>query len=865
MDWFESELIWVIWQQTWQITAVILLVALLLMRFGKHRPHLAYVLWLVVIAKCLTPPIWTSPAGVFCWVQPRRHQQPTPAAVVDPPEVTYRFQPRVSGSTDVERNSPSVAGTTLIAAAPTPSVPESRSFTPLGILLTVWLAGAAGLFSVTSIRCLLVYRRVRHTATLADRRWQAAATCLAKRLRLRRQVQVWITRLPVGPAVVGWWRPTVILPEMITQCRQPADLEAILAHELLHIRRGDLGLSCVQTLVRSLWWFHPLVNWAMRKLSQEIEQCCDEEVLAELGCRPQEYARSLLEILELKRTLRPMPGFPGVRAVEVTSKRMERIMSLGQGCHRRTPWWCWTFAIVLSLIALPGARMITAQTIQDHPAASNTLPLKTKPPKPAAAKPVDVVIPLDLGSEWNQEEAGRRHLTQTLSSGLTPGAQLKLKNNEVRLRGTQQDAEVVRERIELLRQHGPAQVVMEIHLVSADKEEVERLIPDWQMSPHTLQRPTAGGRLDRPIPARDFDRAARGATSIERPLVTLYCEMSDDQTQQVLDALAEKTTSNILFCPKICLFNGMAGSIESGTQRPFVVGVKKGQPLVQTFFEGRAIRVRPWLREEDRIWIDLDFLLSQIHSVTNRKVRSGVRKERVEIQIPRVNKSNLETSFEVREGRHVWLGGIPHPTEDDKELLLIVRAEKVTPEKLQQMQRGKTTAVPPQPQPADMQQVEIDTAFLRVGEDFIKGHTEDLQKAHRLTDIETFFLMQAAESVGEASVRRGPKIAVADGRTGKLEFNAGKSKVAMRIVPVITDDDHLQLQVAIGDHPATPAAGLKVPEDGTLLLDVTDKVNVNLVPPRERGVPIPGAYKGFRNQPSGAKDRLLLLLTPRLR
>ena len=55
------------WSQLWQVSVLILAVGLVTRLFCKKRPHLAYVLWLLVIIKCLTPPVWSSPTGVFSW------------------------------------------------------------------------------------------------------------------------------------------------------------------------------------------------------------------------------------------------------------------------------------------------------------------------------------------------------------------------------------------------------------------------------------------------------------------------------------------------------------------------------------------------------------------------------------------------------------------------------------------------------------------------------------------------------------------------------------------------------------------------------------------------------------------------------
>ncbi len=74
-----------------------------------------------------------------------------------------------------------------------------------------------------------------------------------------------VTKGRLGPAVTGILRPTLLLPEGIVRDRTPDELEPILAHELIHIRRGDLWVGLLQTIVLALWWFHPLVRWAVRE------------------------------------------------------------------------------------------------------------------------------------------------------------------------------------------------------------------------------------------------------------------------------------------------------------------------------------------------------------------------------------------------------------------------------------------------------------------------------------------------------------------------------------------------------------------------------------------------------------------------
>ena len=80
MNWRIDPLIEVAWAQFWQITIVAAVVAIVVRLFCQHRPHLAYLLWMLVIAKCIIPPVWSSPTGIFSWARMRVIE---PASSVD--------------------------------------------------------------------------------------------------------------------------------------------------------------------------------------------------------------------------------------------------------------------------------------------------------------------------------------------------------------------------------------------------------------------------------------------------------------------------------------------------------------------------------------------------------------------------------------------------------------------------------------------------------------------------------------------------------------------------------------------------------------------------------------------------------------
>jgi beta-lactamase regulating signal transducer with metallopeptidase domain len=152
------DLLGLAWAQFWQVTALIAAVGLAAHLFCRRKPHLAYVLWLLVIVKSLTPPLWSSPTGVFSWASGvRLAAEAPPAGAVG----------RISN--------PSYPGRALSAGA---------------VLLGVWASGAAVLAALILARWFCCRRMVRKSllptppaATLSDRPlhwrgyWASAARC----------------------------------------------------------------------------------------------------------------------------------------------------------------------------------------------------------------------------------------------------------------------------------------------------------------------------------------------------------------------------------------------------------------------------------------------------------------------------------------------------------------------------------------------------------------------------------------------------------------------------------------------------------------------------------------------------------------
>lgn len=369
-----NELARLAWSQLWQVTVLVMIVGALVRVACRRRPHLAYLLWMLVVVKCLTPPLWSSPTGVFSWAQrkvvdatPTRRAGPRDLPSPASPSAPARLSSPHRATLSSEEASPASRAVSTGASAAEASPARSSRPSTWAAMAMIWLAGAIGLGGLILLKWLSFRRLLRRSAVPAGGALEQHVSELAGRLGLGRRLRVLVVSEPVGPAVFGLVRATIVLPRAVLACKSREQLEPVLAHELLHVRRGDTFWGVVQVLVEVIWWFHPFIWWANREACRERERCCDEAVVSRLKCRPAAYARSLLDVLASERNGRPAFAVLGVHSIRITSQRLEHIMTRAGRFHSRTPRWCWGVLIAAAALSLPGRELVRGGNPADGP------------------------------------------------------------------------------------------------------------------------------------------------------------------------------------------------------------------------------------------------------------------------------------------------------------------------------------------------------------------------------------------------------------------------------------------------------------------------------------------------------------------
>jgi uncharacterized protein (TIGR03435 family) len=290
----------------WQSTLCLVMAGLLTLILRKNRAWVRYGLWLAASVKFLLPFSLLVTLGTHM-ARPRVLPPAGPGFFFAMEEVGQPFTPAARAISPVAHSTASVTLRLLPA-----------------ILMAIWLVGFAVVLILWSARWRRISAAIREAVPLQEGR-EVEALCRAERLAgIRKPIELLLSPATLEPGIFGIVKPVLIWPQGISERLQDVHLEAILAHEVWHVRRRDNLAAAIQMVVEALFWFHPLVWWLGSRLVDERERACDEAVM-EFGREPQVYAESILKTCEFC-VESPLACVSGVTWADL-KKRIVRIMT----------------------------------------------------------------------------------------------------------------------------------------------------------------------------------------------------------------------------------------------------------------------------------------------------------------------------------------------------------------------------------------------------------------------------------------------------------------------------------------------------------------------------------------------------------
>ena len=272
----------------WQSTLFAGIAGLLTLLLRKNRAHARYCLWLAASAKFLAPFSLLMLVGGLVG----RHSVVLPAPARVPVLVEQVNEPFVAKVPSGAVAMPHASKLALVIPA----------------LVALWAIGCGALV----FSWWMQWRRMQ------------VALRAASPVPLGIGIAALSSASILEPGVFGVFRPVLLLPDGIGDRLAPAELQAILAHELCHVRRRDNLATLMHMVVEAVFWFHPLVWWLGARLMDERERACDEEVLR-MGSEAEAYAEGILKVCELYLQS-PLKCIAGVTGANL-KKRIEAIMA----------------------------------------------------------------------------------------------------------------------------------------------------------------------------------------------------------------------------------------------------------------------------------------------------------------------------------------------------------------------------------------------------------------------------------------------------------------------------------------------------------------------------------------------------------
>ncbi len=349
MEDFLNQMVTHLIDQSLQVAILVVIVAAATFVLRKRSAHVRYLLWLVILAKCLVPPMVSVDVPIM---------QALPAQEV--PVSSSAEAPVAVAEAPVEAVSVSQAVPVKIP------VPQSKPDYRLWVSL-LWLVGCVLFFVLAVGKALRIAVKLRQQRMPLAAQQQATVQALAAMMGYRCPIRVWQVNGLTQPFVWGLPRGAIYVPSALWTQYTESRIRCALAHELNHVLRWDAMINVLQILAQAVFWFHPLVWWTNRRLRHEREKCCDEAAIAMLSTTSDEYGQAIVETLAVSRHGSSIQGSLAIAGpLKSIEERLRSIMKPNKQFHKR--------ASLLNVVCITLIALALVPTAWQPTFANNTVP-----------------------------------------------------------------------------------------------------------------------------------------------------------------------------------------------------------------------------------------------------------------------------------------------------------------------------------------------------------------------------------------------------------------------------------------------------------------------------------------------------------
>jgi Tol biopolymer transport system component/beta-lactamase regulating signal transducer with metallopeptidase domain len=357
--------------QTTLIASLVICLILLIQKLlsGRLGPRWSYALWLVLLVRMILP--WSPSSRVSLsnlipsW-QRQTHIQKSSGTIkvqeISPPEQA------AESSEAITKREAGPETTAQEQAAPRPrTLDNAKAQSGLRLVLLrqilpiLWLAVAIVIGMYLLLSDLALWRIVKRDRPLINQ----AMLVLFEECKAQMGVQSLVVVVPSdkvrSPGLFGFVRPRLLLPRQMLDNATAEEMRYVFLHELAHLRRHDIYLGWLTSLLQVLHWFNPLVWFAFYRMRADRELACDALVLTRMGQdKSQEYGGAIVELVRRFSRSRPLPAMAGIiESKSQLKRRIAMITKFRNKSYRFSPLAV-IFIVILASVSLPDA--ISMQT-----------------------------------------------------------------------------------------------------------------------------------------------------------------------------------------------------------------------------------------------------------------------------------------------------------------------------------------------------------------------------------------------------------------------------------------------------------------------------------------------------------------------
>lgn len=362
--------------------ATVLAAGVTLLAFVCRRPALLHALWVLVLVRLLTPPIYHV-AVLPAVVSAAAAEAPTTGTGEPAADLSAADDPPISAEPPPD----------ALAGAPARVAPASTAglerVSWQAVAVAVWAAGAGGLLLLTAWR-VWSFGRLLRLGRAAPPELTARVRGLSAQLGLGRCPDVWLVPGPLAPFVwpVGG-RARVVLPARLFESLDTSARDAVLTHELAHLIRRDHWIRWLELAAVTVFWWHPVAWFARQQLQRLEEECCDGWVVAALPGCVSAYARALVETVEFLADACPAlpPVASGFGYVRSLKRRLRMILQ--RPTTYRLSWPACLAVTLVGLLVLTLTPQRVSADDPEEPAEPAAAPAPPQPPEPPAPPSAD--------------------------------------------------------------------------------------------------------------------------------------------------------------------------------------------------------------------------------------------------------------------------------------------------------------------------------------------------------------------------------------------------------------------------------------------------------------------------------------------